>query len=390
MPVPHSPLDPQGYYDRLDVSPAAATAEIAAAFRRKARRLHPDVPGTGNTAAFVAAREAYDVLSDPVRRAAYDRTARQATLLRSGPERSVRQAPSDESEVGEIPPMAAPVMPEVPMRHPRWSDLPLPLWVGAGLVILVSLVQAVVHFSRVEPPKPVPMAALMPAAPSGEPAQADDGPAPVQLPGSPNYYVAPGAGPATLWRREDGRDGLVPVGKLPPFSTLQAVRMVPQSNLVEVRVGEAANALVEAGRLSPGDAATARRNYCAYNAGLPPRNGEVLERRGSGPGRLKMRNHSPQPAVVKLRGMDGGTVASIYLLPGGEAELAGLPLGVYRPDVAIGELWSRTCGTFAAGMRAQRLADLAPLSSLDPLAIPLDTGGDAPATDITDQAFEAE
>lgn len=390
MSVPHSPLDPQGYYDRLGVPPTALPDEIASAFRRRARVLHPDVPTTGNTAAFVATREAYDVLIDPTRRAAYDRSARQAALLRSGPERSVRQAPPDESEVGEIPPMVPPVMPEVPIRHPRWSDLPVPLWIGAGLLILVSLVQAVIHFNRVEPPKPLPIAARMPSTSPADSGRPSAPPAPVQLPGTANYYVVPGAGPAVLWRRTGSADDLVPAGSLPPFSTVQATGMLPQHGMVEIRSTETSTALIEAARLAPGDSAAARRSYCAYNAGPLPRNGEVLERRGSGPGRLTVRNRSPQPAVVKLRGMDGGTVASVFLLPGGETSLGGLPLGVYRPDVAIGELWSRACGTFAAGMRAQRFVDLASLSSLDPLAVPFDANGASPAKDIPDQAFEAE
>ena len=67
--------DPAGYYAVLDVDPAATPEAIAAAFRRKARVLHPDVPETGNADAFIAAKLAYDILSDADRRAAYDRAA---------------------------------------------------------------------------------------------------------------------------------------------------------------------------------------------------------------------------------------------------------------------------------------------------------------------------
>ena len=43
--------DPVGYYATLDVHPAATPEAITAAFRRKARMLHPDVAGTGDAAA---------------------------------------------------------------------------------------------------------------------------------------------------------------------------------------------------------------------------------------------------------------------------------------------------------------------------------------------------
>ena len=60
---------------------------ITAAFRRKARVLHPDVPGTGNAEAFMSVKEAYDVLGDAGRRAAYDRSAQRLPPLRLRSER---------------------------------------------------------------------------------------------------------------------------------------------------------------------------------------------------------------------------------------------------------------------------------------------------------------
>ncbi len=74
--------DPQGFYQRLDLNSTAPADAIHAAYRRKARLLHPDIPVTGSVAAFVALKEAYDVLSDPLRRAAYDRAARSLDRLR--------------------------------------------------------------------------------------------------------------------------------------------------------------------------------------------------------------------------------------------------------------------------------------------------------------------
>jgi Ca-activated chloride channel family protein len=62
------------YYAILGVPPTASPEEIKQAFRALARRVHPDVmPGAGTSLLFRLVHEAYEVLSDPERRAAYDR-----------------------------------------------------------------------------------------------------------------------------------------------------------------------------------------------------------------------------------------------------------------------------------------------------------------------------
>ena len=72
------------YYDLLGVPRAASDAEIKRAFRALARELHPDVSGEPDAAArFRDIAEAYEVLSDPERRATYDRFGR-AGLRRGG------------------------------------------------------------------------------------------------------------------------------------------------------------------------------------------------------------------------------------------------------------------------------------------------------------------
>jgi molecular chaperone DnaJ len=72
------------YYEVLGVSRDADDATIKKAFRRLARELHPDVntndPEAENK--FKEAAEAYEVLSDPERRATYDRYGHEG--LRSG------------------------------------------------------------------------------------------------------------------------------------------------------------------------------------------------------------------------------------------------------------------------------------------------------------------
>src|SRR5947209_11852960 len=75
---------PRDYYEVLGVSRDADDATIKKAFRRLARELHPDVNKHDPDAEdkFKEAAEAYEVLSDPERRATYDRYGHEG--LRSG------------------------------------------------------------------------------------------------------------------------------------------------------------------------------------------------------------------------------------------------------------------------------------------------------------------
>src|SRR5262249_61467417 len=62
------------YYDVLEVARDATDAEIKKAFRRLAVQFHPDKnPDRAAEEKFKEANEAYAVLSDPDKRAAYDR-----------------------------------------------------------------------------------------------------------------------------------------------------------------------------------------------------------------------------------------------------------------------------------------------------------------------------
>lgn len=61
------------YYDALGVEPTAGEAEIKAAYRRLARKYHPDVSKEiGAEDRFKAINEAYEVLRDKEKRTAYD------------------------------------------------------------------------------------------------------------------------------------------------------------------------------------------------------------------------------------------------------------------------------------------------------------------------------
>src|SRR5215472_18694159 len=63
------------YYQVLGVSRTASEKEIQSAFRKLARKLHPDVNPGDNDAErrFKEVSEAHDVLSDPDKRKLYDR-----------------------------------------------------------------------------------------------------------------------------------------------------------------------------------------------------------------------------------------------------------------------------------------------------------------------------
>ena len=72
------------YYDVLGVPRTASDAEIKRAFRTLARELHPDVSSAPDAdVRFRDVAEAYEVLSDPDRRATYDRYGK-AGLRRGG------------------------------------------------------------------------------------------------------------------------------------------------------------------------------------------------------------------------------------------------------------------------------------------------------------------
>lgn len=65
--------DPEGYYAILGVSQHATATEIKAAYRTRAKELHPDRNQAQDASAqFRLLNKAYEVLSDPASRASYD------------------------------------------------------------------------------------------------------------------------------------------------------------------------------------------------------------------------------------------------------------------------------------------------------------------------------
>ncbi len=62
-----------GLYELLGLSKTAATPEIRAAFRARAREAHPDLSGAPDTALMVELNKAWEVLGNQTLREAYDR-----------------------------------------------------------------------------------------------------------------------------------------------------------------------------------------------------------------------------------------------------------------------------------------------------------------------------
>lgn len=69
-----APSDDVDYYEVLQVSDNAEPDTISRVYRSLAQRYHPDNKETGNEARFREITEAYQVLSNPEKRAGYDAT----------------------------------------------------------------------------------------------------------------------------------------------------------------------------------------------------------------------------------------------------------------------------------------------------------------------------
>ena len=82
----------QTYYQVMGLAPEASGKEIKTAYRRLARKYHPDLNKAANAEAqFKALGEAYEVLKDPKKRKAYDAS------LREPPSHSTSYTSADEA-----------------------------------------------------------------------------------------------------------------------------------------------------------------------------------------------------------------------------------------------------------------------------------------------------
>jgi DnaJ-like protein len=97
----------QTHYEVLGVAPSATTAQVRAAYRSAARDHHPDAGGDPDR--MRALNAAWRVLSDPARRAAYDRALGGVSTAGPGP----RTAESE----------WAPDVGDLDLTAEEWADL---------------------------------------------------------------------------------------------------------------------------------------------------------------------------------------------------------------------------------------------------------------------------
>jgi curved DNA-binding protein CbpA len=142
------------YYRVLGVARDASTSEIRRAYRRLARRHHPDRnPGPDSPERFQTLAEAYAVLGDPARRARYDHTI-QPPALHDDPR--ARPAGRTRRGVLELSPREARLAATTPLTLTTADGiaivLPAGLADGDQVTIAVGDVRAVltvrVNFSR--------------------------------------------------------------------------------------------------------------------------------------------------------------------------------------------------------------------------------------------------
>ena len=82
-------------YEILSVAPDADAEELRAAFRRLSKKVHPDAGGSDEL--FGRVKHAYDILSDPARRAAYDRSLSAPVAVPDKPAQVVAYVPAGQA-----------------------------------------------------------------------------------------------------------------------------------------------------------------------------------------------------------------------------------------------------------------------------------------------------
>lgn len=144
--TPHHP-PVRSHYEVLGVDPSADGDTIRAAYRRRARAVHPDAgharrgddaPGRGvpDAAAEMAAlNEAYRVLRDPARRVVYDRSLTGAVFRSSAAGTASSAAASSKATVGPYPTGPLP-----PARVPWRAMLALAVIGSAAVVVGAAFV----------------------------------------------------------------------------------------------------------------------------------------------------------------------------------------------------------------------------------------------------------
>ena len=126
----------QSYYELLQVTPTADLEIITAAYRALIRRHHPDRnPSPTADATTKLLNEAWEVLSDPAKRAEYDRTFAGSSSSRPTPPPRPQNPPTQET-----PPPRPKPSPTPKASEPEPDNIePEFLWGLIGLLAVVAL-----------------------------------------------------------------------------------------------------------------------------------------------------------------------------------------------------------------------------------------------------------
>ena len=130
------------YYEVLEIDPRASTGEVERAYRRVARKVHPDLNAGDRAKAEARMKllnEIRETLTDPLLRAGYDERLRLETQRRENappPPRDVPRAPQDQAPASP-PRDTAEAAAQAPSRS-LWVALPL-VALGGGVMALALL-----------------------------------------------------------------------------------------------------------------------------------------------------------------------------------------------------------------------------------------------------------
>ena len=96
-------MDFQDYYKTLSVAPDADSKTIKTAYRKLARKYHPDVSAHSEAEErFKQISEAYEVLKDPQKRAQYDELREYGTQPQGGSEQHYSQSSSNQGDFSDF------------------------------------------------------------------------------------------------------------------------------------------------------------------------------------------------------------------------------------------------------------------------------------------------
>jgi hypothetical protein len=118
------------HYERIGVSPDASRDQIRAAYRRLARRHHPDANAGDNTE-MAALNEAWRVLNDPARRAMYDASLRTAARPAAGAPIAEPDFVDDDIDDDELA-----------LDGHRRGGFPVPLLLLVALFVMIFVITA--------------------------------------------------------------------------------------------------------------------------------------------------------------------------------------------------------------------------------------------------------